>query len=374
VWNAATIAEVYALLLLLMVALGWALCRFVANPSTPMLALIAVLGTLGSLYHGLFVLCATPVALAVIAWSWYRHGWQWSLAPLIGAVIVGVLPHSYPLIQFARFGPFDGQDYGLPRAYFWGAPQHWGEVFDLMSGGAVRRGIFALPDWTTIVTMTSAMARRMLYEFGPVGIGVGIIGAVVSARQHRWLGAVSLLVGGPAFAYVLALGTGIGDWPAFTVPMLLSWVIWMSVGIRCMHHYAMHLKPTTLPWSTLLYAGLIILTLAWGGYRWRATDKHQLTLYREFATAVHAALPPDAVVITHWEQGMTLQYLRYAEGLRPDVWVDVVEPGDDPWLARAARRYADRPVYFIGHPESVHDLPVTTIIDRPYADLYRLER
>ena len=374
IWNAATIAEVYALLLLLMTALGWALWHFVVNPRPRMLALVALLTTLGSLYHGLFALCATPVALVVIMWSWRTHGWRWPLTMLLVAIGVGVVPHSYPLIQFARFGPFDGQDYGLPRAYFWGAPQRWSEVFDLMSGGAVRRGIFAVPDWTSATTMSLAMARRMLYEFGPVGIGVGVIGGFALARRRRLLWGISLLVGGPSFAYVLALGTGIGDWPAFTLPMLLSWGIWMGAGIHVLIGRAEQWALGRWPWPALLTTALVLLTVAWGGYRLRATDKHQLTLYREFATAVHAELPRDAVVITHWEQGMTLQYLRFAEGRRPDVWIDVVEPGDDPWLARAERRYPDRPVYFVGHPESVQGITVTTVIDLPYADLYRLER
>ena len=46
---------------------------------------------------------------------------------------------------------------------------------------------------------------------------------------------------------------------------------------------------------------------------------------------------------------MTLQYLIHVEGRRPDVWVDVVEPSDVGWRDRA-RRYADRAIFFIGHP------------------------
>ena len=40
--------------------------------------------------------------------------------------VAGLAPWLYPLAQFARYGPFDGQDYGLPRHYFWGAPRSWG--------------------------------------------------------------------------------------------------------------------------------------------------------------------------------------------------------------------------------------------------------
>jgi hypothetical protein len=176
----------------------------------------------------------------------------------------------------------------------------------------------------------------------------------------------------PTTAYVLAIGPGVIDWPAFTIPMLVPFTLyftwgcdWITVRINAFNR---------LPIWRMQYVtiGLLMVTLAWGYLRYPVSAKQHLTLYREFATAVHQTIPPDAVVITHWEQGMTLQYLRYAEGLRPDVWVDVVEPGDDPWLARAQRRYPDQAVFLVGGPASVTNLPVTLIIDQPYADLYRL--
>lgn len=374
VWNAATIAEVYALFLLLMVAFAWALLNFVAAPQTRTLALVAAIGTMGSLYHGMFVLCAAPVGAVVIAWVWWQRGWQWQFLPLVGAVLIGVLPHAYPLVQYARFGPFDGQDYGLPTLYYWGAPQSWSDVFDLLSGGEVRRGIFQIPDATTAGTMVMAIARRMLYEFGPVGIGLGILGGVHLWRQQRRLWGLSLMVIVPSFVYVLALGPSIGDWPAFTLPMLLGWAVWLCAGIVWMRDWVTPMQVRGWSLRPLFIAGIVVATVLWGGYRYRVTDKHDLTLYREFASSVHEQLPPDAVVITHWEQGMTLQYLRIVEAQRPDVWIDVVEPGDDAWQSRAERRYPDRPVYFVGHDTSVAGIPARTVLTTEYAQLYQLIR
>ncbi len=102
------------------------------------------------------------------------------------------------------------------------------------------------------------------------------------------------------------------------------------------------------------------------------SSKRRLWLFREFGQATLSALPPNAAVITHWEQGMTPQYLLLVEGYRPDVWVDVVEPGDEAWAARAQRRYADRPVYFVGSPADVAGLPVEMAREDAYADLFRL--
>jgi hypothetical protein len=117
---------------------------------------------------------------------------------------------------------------------------------------------------------------------------------------------------------------------------------------------------------------LVAATLAWGYTRIQHSSKRRLWLFRDYGQATLAGLPPGAVVIAHWEQGMTLQYLRLVEGQRPDVWVDVVEPTDESWGARAARRYAGRPVYFAGQPADVDGLPVELVREAEYADLFRL--
>jgi hypothetical protein len=70
---------------------------------------------------------------------------------------------------------------------------------------------------------------------------------------------------------------------------------------------------------------------------------------------------------------MTLQYLTQVEGRRPDVWVDVVEPSDEDWGNRADR-YVDRPIFFIGGPADVAELPVQLAREDDYADVFELRR
>ena len=118
---------------------------------------------------------------------------------------------------------------------------------------------------------------------------------------------------------------------------------------------------------------LIAATLAWGYTRLHVSSKRQLWLFRRFGEATLDQLPPGAAVITHWEQGMTLQYLIRVEGRRPDVWVDVVEPSDDSWRDRA-RRYDDRAVFFVGARADVADLPVQLVREDDYADVFELRR
>lgn len=373
IWNAATIAEVYALLILLMVGTLFALQRMVQTPTPHHLVWVMLLVTLGTFHHGLFVLTITPMAFFICVWIWHNKlhmlPWRW----LILIMLIGLLPLTYPLVQFARYGPFNGLDYGLPTHYFWGAPQSWREVVDLMTGGAVRRDLFQIPSISELWQMSVAIIRRMGYEFGPIGLSLIGIGAINLAIKNRQLFGLSLFIAVPTTCYVLAIGPGIIDWPAFTIPLLIPLTLYLAWGIEW--GYMRISAMTSLPaWRThVAIAGVLLATLAWGYHRYPVSAKQHLTLYREFADTVHRTLPANAVVITHWEQGMTLQYLRYAEGLRSDVWIDVVEPGDDPWLDRAQRLYAGRKVFFIGHDESVANMPVTTVFAQPYATLYRLE-
>ena len=118
---------------------------------------------------------------------------------------------------------------------------------------------------------------------------------------------------------------------------------------------------------------LLVATLAWGYTRLHVSSKRQLWLFRRFGEATLEQLPAGAAVITHWEQGMTLQYLIHVEGRRPDIWVDVVEPSDANWGDRA-RRYSDRAVFFIGAPADVEGLPVKLVREDDYADMFELRR
>jgi hypothetical protein len=445
-WNAATLAEVYALLAALLVALAYLLVTtddptstidrapttdhrleprtenrqaiFTPKPvhhHTPSsewrLRLAAFLAGLGCTYHGLFVLAGLPLFVGYVLWLLLRrpttddrpgdkettsnglrttdyglratHVLRFTfyalpfkqLAILTLCFAAGLAPWLYPLAQFARYGPFDGQDYGLPRHYFWGAPRSWGTVLDLMTGGAVRRGIFRAPSPKAALATLRLVGSRIWFEFGPLGVPLGLLGCAALARRSRvaWFGAAWVFL--VTLLYLLLLGPGVGDEPIFTLPMLLPWALWIAAGVEFIPEMTKdegrRTKGDASHWSLVVLALLVVATLAWGDTRLLYSSKRRLWLFREFGQATLARLPMGAVVITHWEQGTTLQYLRLAEGQRPDVWVDIVEPADEAWGSRA-RRYAGRPVFFVGRPADVADLPVEIVREVEYADLFRL--
>jgi hypothetical protein len=414
-WNAATLAEVYALLAALLAALGWLLAANhrqgnaqpnIQNPKPNMWRprAAAFVAGLGCTHHGLFVLTGLPLLVGYTLCMLVRpttddrrpttgdrsrftfHASRFKqLALLALCFAAGLTPWLYPLLQFARYGPFDGGDYGLPRHYFWGAPQSWSAMFDLLSGGTVRRGIFRLPSPADTLATLRMVGARMWFEFGPLGVALGIVGCAALVRRSRaaWFGAAWVFLS--TLVYLLLLGPAVADAPIFTLPMLLPWALWIAAAVEFILWKTNDHRPTTKagsslrpfvlrPWSSVLALLLIAATLGWGYSRVQHSSKRRLWLFREFGQATLSSLPPGAAVIAHWEQGMTLHYLRLVEGQRPDVWIDVLEPSDEAWGARAARRYADRPVFFVGSAADIAGLPADLVSANAYASLFRLRR
>jgi hypothetical protein len=236
-WNAATIAEIYALLTLLIVALALALLRAwddAPSPAPTRLAPAALIAGLGVTHHGLFVITALPLFIVGVIAALRRDGMRSSprlrVAQVIGCFLLGMTPLVYPLAQFARFGPFDGTDYGLPRTYFWGAPQSWTEAVDLLTGGEVRRGIFHMPNAAALSSTLHMVGRRLWFEFGPVGVLLGVVGSVALLRRSVWVWRAAAWVFFATLAYLLILGPAVGDAPVFTLPILLPWTLWIAVG------------------------------------------------------------------------------------------------------------------------------------------------
>lgn len=377
-WNSATLAEVYALLITLLVGLGLLLLPARPTYTTPsalfppwsrarMMGASLVAG-LGCTHHGLFIIIGMPLFVVVIGiWIAHQRPPMRSVLLIVLCFAFGLTPWFYPIAQYARYGPFNNQDYGLPQHYFWGAPTSWSAMLDLLNGGVMRRGVFRLPSTTTeIGAVCQLIGDRLRFEFGVLGLSFGLLGSVLMARSRPtiWLGTLWVLF--VTTTYLLLLGPAVADAPIFTLPILLPWVIWIAAASDTIAAHAQ--QPAVRTFLLLL---LFSLTLAWGFTRLPYTNKRHLWLFRTFGETTLAHLPPNAVILTHWEQGTTLQYLILVEHRRPDVWIDIVEPGDEAWEARSRRRYRDRPVFFVGRVSDLPGVPVEQIRADDYADLFR---
>lgn len=419
-WNASTLAEVYTLNTLLLVLLAWLLWQ--ANEQTqehmgnePLpptrpprarraLAAAACVAGLGFTNHGSFALTGFPLLLLYGVVPLFRQGGtgiipigaigreQWAdMRRIVGWGAVGLLPWLFVLVQYARMGPFDGLDNGVQPGqvgrgapYFWGAPDSWGEAFNHLFGGVMRQKVFHWPGVEHVVRVVRALWDRLWFEFGTVGGVVGGVGflALLRSRPRVWVG--SVVVAATTTCYFASLGHAVQDAMVFSLPLLLPWALWIGVGVasiagavewlwgRTGWQSALPALTASPALANLAMAGLLLLTLAWGHSRLPYGNKAHLWLFREFAEGTLARVEPGAIIITRWEQGTTLHYLRLVEAQRPDVWVDIVELEDEDWRTRARRRYVGQVVYCIGNAADGAALGAEPLWTTEYATLFRL--
>ena len=395
-WNAATIAEVYALLMLLLAALMTVL-TWIGTPTTSLsleqtphhrlLYLGGFITGLGCTHHGLFVLTGLPIFTAYILISLIQHRLPLAKLPLLAvSFVLGLAPLIYPFIQFARYGPFDGINVGLPEYYFWGAPTSWQAVFDLMTGGDVRRGIFQIPSMSEFGQVLHMVGNRLMFEFGPIGTLVGFIGSICTFYYRRDVGIGLVWICSATLGYLILLGPAVQDAPVFTLPIVLPWSVWVGIGgltiVRSCSNWLSsydRLQSTTTyhhkrlgQLGNILLVGLLATTLIWGYTRVSVSSKRHLWLFHDFGQTILETVPPNAAIITHWEQGTILHYLIAIEGQRPDIEVFTVEPQDVNWGIVAEQYNNNHPVFFIGSHKSVAGLPVELVYAHDYAQLFRL--
>lgn len=415
-WHLSTIAEVYTLNTLLLTLLALMLWQAHAGcvnytdeiPKTdaesPALATAdarwiyaaACVTGLGMSHHGSFAFIGTPLfmgfGLLPLLAKALRNRQPVKvivsiLIPLSCCFLLGLTPWLLVLVQYVRLGPFTGTDHGLPRAYFWGAPAHWSAALSHLAGGTMRSGVFDLPGPRRLFQAALTLWERLQFEFGPFGVALGVLGCYTLLRRPLWLWLGSAWIAGITALYFASLGPAVQDAPVFTLPLLLPWAFWIGIGAVALTERLRSVLPlsalrfplpaprqrhSVLRPSSFVLPALLLLTLAWGQTRLPYGNKADQWLFRTFGEGVLTEVAPDAVVLTRWEQGTILQYLRLVEGQRPDVWVDIVELEDVSWQERIQARYPQRQVYIIGSTNDAATLGAEYVWGTDYAALFKL--
>ncbi len=107
------------------------------------------------------------------------------------------------------------------------------------------------------------------------------------------------------------------------------------------------------PWQALALTGTAVLAVAAIGQGWQNWPSYYWVSGVEdangYAQNIMSEAPPDSLILTNWHWATPLWYLQTVEGQRPDVTIEYVEPGDDPysqsWVARIEAGLDDgRPV------------------------------
>jgi 4-amino-4-deoxy-L-arabinose transferase-like glycosyltransferase len=368
-WSLSTIAEVYTLQALLILAVWYALLHWWENPTQPRsLYAAALLAGLGVTHHGSFVPIVVPALVLVVGLPLLRAAWRrrapWGIVGwAIGCGMLGLLPWAYLGAQFVLFRPFDfyrGQ--GLPYHYYWGNPTSWSDVVNLALGGGFRGAVFT-HGWERLPELLWRFVRTLRNEVWWSGVLLGVLGAWT--LLHRPLvGLWSGMIFVSAALFGINVAADIPKAHVYYLPAYIVWSVWAGVGAGFLAgHVARAGQAVSTRWQ-LPYGAtsarravvllVLLLPLLLGWHRWERLDRSQGWATRRFAEEVLVQVASDAVILCRWELCLPLQYLQLVEARRLDVQLDQTEPeaGAD-WAERTALYWPQHPVYAVQYNQQL---------------------
>jgi hypothetical protein len=324
-WSQALIAEVYALHVVLMLALLLAMQRLVAMPTVARLLVFALLAGLSLAHHALTLLWLPALLL-----YWLLANRNWRQIPLSGwllALAVGALPlllYAYiPLRAGPEASPWYHQRLGDGTLELYSGG--WNAFWTFISGQSIDARFRTVGEaWAQL----SQAAWLWHYHFGWVGLAIAAAGIFWLARARRY----AVLV--PTLLYVVAqqifnLFYDIGDILVYYIPLYVVGSLWAGFGLAGLLGGDWRLGQTTTPkrkgaaqsnpmsmagW--LLGAALILLALRILPTTSAQINQSTATEARQQWEPILVATPaPDAILVSNDRNEIVpLFYLQAVEG------------------------------------------------------------
>ena len=333
-WDLTTEAEVYTLHACLMLGAILALLRWrdEGRDRDLYLGWLVVGVSMGN--HALTALMIPALALLMLLERGGRQLWPRRIRGCAGAFLAGAAVYLYvPLRAMANPPPEVNNPHTL-RA-FW----------QLLSAPGCRPLMFSMSAGE-VALRTLGFARRTVRELGPFGIGPALLGVGPAMRTDARLTAALLLLLGVDVSY--AVNYNIFDIYSYFLPAYLVLAVFLAVGLERIIAWGARAllwlqrgieKGLTAPRRTALVAALLTYLPVWGfSANFRLVDASQDRQAEDFARNAFAAVERGAVIIGDWWSIAPLGYLKYVEGLRPDVTLSVALSSWDPAGARRVLR------------------------------------
>ena len=345
VWSQAIIAEVYALNLLLVVALIYTLLGWLERGRrwSDLIPLAVVFG-LGLTHHRTIILFVPALILAI--WAAERSARREAsgerlqpahILPLVGLALAPLLLYLYiplraPASPYVTIALEPAQPL---RLYAGGVSGFLSFVLGRAFEGSVRPALLIQPArWS--------MALGLLnQQFTPIGITLGVAGLGALLLRRRWLAVWATL---PAYVLLLAFNIvyDIGDVFVLFIPTYVVWTLWLSAGLVWL---CKGVGDVVLRWKgsparaglTPLYRVLfqrmqqlaawlvMLLAIVWLVVMTvkalpAVSRRHDLTAWAQWRQILVQDLPAGAVLVSNDRDDiMPMWYLQFVDGLRPDL-------------------------------------------------------
>jgi hypothetical protein len=224
------------------------------------------------------------------------------------------------------------------------------EMFRHFITGAEAQGALRLDAWYADFSRYAILGRKVLDQFGWLGIITALVGLIALFRQKP-LAAFVTLAAWAAYAFFgLSFYVPDPDYSSFLLPAHFVQAVWIAVGIAhiaqftirnsqfairnwelSIVHCAFFLLPASLLWTNL--------PLVDQSADWR---KYHLGQY-----ILNQPLKQGAAILADSELIAPLYYLQIAEGIRPDLDI-IVLPNEEAYRAELEARLANGQTVYLG--------------------------
>jgi hypothetical protein len=327
-WSAAVVAEVYALHVLVLVALLALLVRWQQERRQADLA-AAVLLTGLALGHHLMIVLAVPGVVAFVllvdARAVLRRG-------VLGAAALGVALGlgAYTYILWRSASP-------SPTTYLGSRAHSLSDLFGVLRGDEFAGELFAFP-WREIREVRIPNAERYLHEEWAKALLLVPLGFVRRLRAPL----TALLVLWAVVDVVFVVNYDVVDVQVFMLPTYVCVAVWLALGLDLL----------VGRWRSVSAVVAVALPVVFASWHWHRVDESKNLPAARRAAAVVATVPRGSLVVApdyQTEQFLLYPLLGEGEATARDVAL-VEDDTEVRAVARHVREGADVPV--IGRPSS----------------------
>ncbi len=245
--------------------------------------------------------------------DWLAAGWPALTGLAAGLAVYLYLPwaaHHHPAVN-------------------WGAADTWQGFWWLVSGAAYHHYLFGV-EWARIPARVSAAAGTSLTQFGPLGIGLIVLGGAYLWQRRRGLG--GLVIGVSLLFFVFAIGYDSVDAQVYLLPACVLSAVMLGVGTGWLFQEVAGRRRWLV--TALSLAGILCL-LATAYLHYPQLDLSGDTVAPDWGAETLEQLPPQALIVSRQDSStFALWYLQLVEGKRPDVVVADRDLLTYPWYVQ----------------------------------------